>query len=121
MEEIAMDLPAEGELLRIFVGESDLHAHRPLYEVIVEEARKRGMAGATVLRGVLGFGAHSRIHTAKILRLSEDLPMVIEIVDTAERIEGFVPDLDKWIDEGMVTVEKVRVIAYRHREDKSRK
>jgi PII-like signaling protein len=81
-----------------------------MYEVIVEEARKRGMAGATVLRGVLGFGAHSRIHTAKILRLSEDLPMVIEIVDTAERIEGFVPDLDKWIDEGMVTVEKVRVI-----------
>src|SRR5229473_493599 len=102
----------------IFVGESDLHAHRPLYEVIVEEARKRGMAGATVLRGVLGFGAHSRIHTAKVLRLSEDLPMVIEIVDTAERIEGFVPDQDKWIDEGMVTVEKVRVIAYRHREDK---
>src|SRR5713101_627149 len=114
-----MKLPSEEELLRIFIGESDKHHGRPLYEVIVEEARRRGLAGATVLRGTLGFGAHSRIHTAKILRLSEDLPMVIEIVDTPERIEGFVPDLDKWIDEGMVTVEKVRVIAYRHREDKS--
>src|SRR5271157_1721037 len=102
-----MDLPSEGELLRIFIGESDLLNHRPLHEVIVEEARKRGMAGATVLRGTLGFGAHSRIHTAKVLRLSEDLPMVIEIVDTPERIEAFLPDLDKLMDEGMVTLEKV--------------
>lgn len=113
-----MNLPSEGELLRIFVGETDRYRHRPLHEVIVEEARRRGMAGATVLRGTLGFGAHSRIHTAKILRLSEDLPMVIEIVDTAERIEAFLPDLDKWMDEGMVTLEKVRVITYRHREAK---
>ncbi len=115
-----MHLPSEGELLRIFIGESDLYHHRPLHEVIVEEARKRGMAGATVLRGTLGFGAHSRIHSAKILRLSEDLPMVIEIVDIPERIEAFLPDLDTWMDEGMVTVEKVRVIVYRHSETKTR-
>ncbi len=108
-----MKLPSEAELLRIFVGESDKHHGRPLYEVIVEEARRRGMAGATVLRGTLGFGAHSRIHTAKILRLSEDLPMVIEIVDTPERIAAFLPDLDRLIQEGLVTLEKVRVIAYR--------
>jgi PII-like signaling protein len=115
-----MHLPSEGELLRIFIGASDLYHHRPLHEVIVEEARKRGMAGATVLRGTLGFGAHSRIHSAKILRLSEDLPMVIEIVDIPERIEAFLPHLDTWMDEGMVTVEKVRVITYRHSETKAR-
>lgn len=109
-----MQLPAEAELLRIFIGESDRVGHRPLYEVIVEEARKRGMAGATVLRGVLGFGADSRIHTAKILRLSEDLPIIVEIVDKPERIAAFLPDLDKMIQEGLVTLEKVRVIAYRH-------
>jgi uncharacterized protein len=109
-----MKLPSEAQLLRIFVGESDKSAGRPLYEVIVEEARKRGMAGATVLRGTLGFGANSRIHTAKILRLSEDLPMVIEIVDTPERIAAFLPDLDAMIGEGLVTLEKVSVIAYRH-------
>jgi len=114
-----MKLPEEGELLRIFIGESDRVGHRPLYEVIVEEARKRGMAGATVLRGTLGFGAHSRVHTAKILRLSEDLPMVVEIVDTAGKIEAFLPDLDTWMDEGMVTVEKVRVIVYRHSKTKA--
>jgi len=114
-----MHLPSEGELLRIFVGESDRHGHRPLYEVIVEEARKRGLAGATVLRGTLGFGAHSRIHTAKILRLSEDLPMVIEIVDTPERIAAFLPDLDSMVDEGMVTLEKIRVIIYRHGDAKA--
>ena len=116
-----MKLPAEGELLRIFIGETDQFKHRPLHEVIVEEARKRGMAGATVLRGTLGFGAHSRVHTAKILRLSEDLPMVIEIVDAPEKIENFLPDLDKLMDEGMVTVEKVRVITYRHSETKAQK
>ncbi len=109
-----MQLPSEAELLRIFIGESDRVGHRPLYEVIVEEARKRGMAGATVLRGTLGFGAHSRIHTSKILRLSEDLPIVIEIVDKPDRIAALLPDLDKMITEGMVTLEKVRVIAYRH-------
>lgn len=109
-----MKLPYESNLLRIFIGESDKVGGRPLYEVIVEEARRRGMAGATVLRGFLGFGANSRIHTFKILLLSEDLPMVIEIVDTEEKIEGFLPDLDLLVKEGMVTLEKVRVIAYRH-------
>ena len=109
-----MQLPNEAELLRIFIGESDKWHGRPLYEVIVEEARKRNMAGATVLKGTLGFGADSRIHTAKILRLSEDLPLVIEIVDKPERIAEFLPQLDTMIDEGLVTLEKVRVIAYRH-------
>lgn len=109
-----MKLPSEAELLRVFIGESDRLDGRPLYEAIVHEARARGMAGATVLRGTLGFGAHSRIHTAKILRLSEDLPIVIEIVDTPERIAGFLPDLDGMIDEGLVTLERVRVLAYRH-------
>jgi PII-like signaling protein len=109
-----MNLPSEAQLLRIFIGESDKHHHRPLYEVIVEEARRRGMAGATVLKGTLGFGADSRMHTAKILRLSEDMPMVIEIVDKPERIAAFLPDLDKMITEGLVTLEKVQVIAYRH-------
>jgi PII-like signaling protein len=109
-----MNLPAEAELLRVFIGESDKRGGRPLYEVIVEEARRRGMAGATVLRGTLGFGANSRIHTAKILRLSEDLPMVVEIVDSAERIAAFLPDLDGMIEEGLVTLERVRLIAYRH-------
>jgi uncharacterized protein len=109
-----MKLPEEAELLRIFVGESDRYHARLLYEVIVEEARKRGMAGATVLRGIMGFGAHSRMHTAKILRLSEDLPVVIEIVDTPERIEAFLPDLDKMIHEGLITLERAKVIAYRY-------
>lgn len=111
-----MKLPAEAELVRIFIGESDRYHGRPLYEVVVEEARRRGLAGATVLRGTLGFGAHSRIHTAKILRLSEDLPMVVEIVDRPEKIAEFLPELDNIITEGLVTVEKVRVIVYRHNE-----
>jgi len=108
-----MKEPSEAELLRIFIGESDKYQGRPLYEVIVEEARKRGLAGATVLRGTLGFGANSRIHTAKIIRLSEDLPMVIEIVDEAAKIAAFLPDLDQMIKEGLVTLEKVRVLMYR--------
>jgi hypothetical protein len=112
-----MTLPSEALLLRVFIGESDKVDNRPLYEVIVEEARKRGMAGATVIRGFLGFGANSRIHTSKVLRLSEDLPVVIEIVDTEENIESFLPDLDELIGEGMVTLEKVRVIAYRHKSE----
>lgn len=110
-----MELPAEAELLRIFIGESSRLGQRPLHEVIVEEARKRGLAGATVVRGIMGFGCNSRIHTAKILRLSEDLPLVIEIVDRPERIAAFLPDLDSMIDEGLVTLEKVRVISYRHK------
>ena len=107
-------LPEKAEVLRIFIGESDKHKGRPLYELIVEEARERGLAGATVARGILGYGAHSRIHTAKILRLSEDLPIVIEIVDTPERIEGFIPYLDDVVDEGLVIIEEARVHAYRH-------
>ena len=109
-----MKLPSEAELLRIFIGESDKHHGRPLYEAIVEEARKRGLAGATVLRGTIGFGASSRIHTAKILRLSEDLPMVVEIVDKPERIAEFLPVLDGMVGEGLVTLERVRVLIYRH-------
>lgn len=109
-----MKLPREAKLLRIFVGESDKHQGRPLYEAIVQEARRRGLAGATVLHGAVGFGASSRIHTAKILRLSEDLPMVIEIVDAEEKINAFLPDLDEMIGEGLVTMEKVEVIVYRH-------
>lgn len=109
-----MQTPYEAELLRIFVGETDKHSGRPLYEVIVEEARKRGMAGATVLRGTLGFGAASHLHTAKILRLSEDLPVVVEIVDKPARIAAFLPELDGMLGNGLVTSEKVRVHAYRH-------
>jgi hypothetical protein len=108
-----MKLPSEAQLLRIFVGESDKYHGRPLYEAIVEEARRQGLAGATVLRGMLGFGASSHIHTAKVFRLSEDLPMVIEIVDTPEKIEKFLPDLDTMVTDGLVTLEKVQVIAYR--------
>jgi PII-like signaling protein len=110
-----MKLPSEAELLRILIGESDKHDGRPLYEVIVESARRRGIAGATVLRGIAGFGGSSRVHTAKILRLSEDLPIVIEIVDVPDRIAEFLPELDQLIGEGLVTLEKVRVIAYRYR------
>ena len=109
-----MKLPREARLLRIFVGESDKYQGRPLYEAIVQSARKRHLAGATVLRGPLGYGASSRIHTAKILRLSEDLPMVIEIVDVEEKINAFLPDLDEMIGEGLVTLEKVEVLFYRH-------
>lgn len=108
-----MMTPGEGRLLRIFVGESDKHAGRPLYEWLVLKAREAGLAGATVLRGIEGFGAHSRLHTAKILRLSEDLPIVVEIVDLAEKIEGFLPTVDAAIGEGLATVEKVDVRFYR--------
>jgi len=109
-----MKLPSEAELLRIFIGESDKISAKPLYEAIVELARERGLAGATVTRGLLGYGASSRIHTAKILRLSEDLPIVVEVVDAPEKIEKFLPELDSMITEGLVTLEKVRIIAYRH-------
>jgi PII-like signaling protein len=110
-----MKLEGEGTLLRIFIGESDRWHHQPLYEAIVLEARKRGLAGATVLRGPMGFGAASRIHTMKVLRLSEDLPLVIEIVDTAEAIVGFLPVLDEMVTEGLITTEKVHIVRYRHR------
>ncbi len=110
-----MRIPEEGYLLRIFVGESDRHGHHPLYESIVLKAREKGLAGATVLRGVMGFGENSILHTVKILRLSEDLPMVIEIVDSLEKIEQFLPELDKMINDGLVTIEKVRIIHYKAR------
>ena len=106
-------IEGEGQLLRIFIGESDRWHGMPLYEAIVRRAREEGLAGATVLRGMEGFGAHSRIHTAKILRLSEDLPIVVEIADRPERIEAFLPLLDEMVQEGMMTLEKVRIIAYR--------
>lgn len=109
-----MKIEGEGQLLRIFVGESDRWDGRPLYEAIVRRAREEGLAGATVLRGLAGFGAHSRIHTSNLLRLSEGLPVVVEIVDRSERIERFVPLLDEMVDEGMMTVETVHIIAYRH-------
>ncbi|MBN2594200.1 MAG: DUF190 domain-containing protein [Sedimentisphaerales bacterium] len=114
-----MQLPSEAELLRIFIGEADRYEGKPLYEAIVHLARQKGMAGATVLRGSMGFGADSRIHTAKILRLSEDLPIVIEIVDKPEKIQEILPEIDKMIREGMVTLEKINVIAYRHNSDKT--
>jgi len=113
-----MKSQSEGQLLRIFIGESDHWEGRPLYEAIVHRAREAGLAGATVIRGLEGFGAHSRLHTTRILRLSEDLPVVVEIVDVAEKIEAFLPALDEMVDEGMVTLEKVRVIAYRAPEGK---
>jgi uncharacterized protein len=115
-----MQIPTEGKLLRIFVGETDRWHGKPLYEAIVEEARKRGLAGATAWKGFMGFGRHSRMHTAKILRLSEDLPVVIEIVDAAEKIEAFLPDLDAMVQEGLVTLERAEVLMYRG-PDKPRK
>jgi PII-like signaling protein len=108
-----MTIPEEGSLLRIFVGESDRHGHHPLYEAIVLKAREQGLAGTTVLRGVMGFGKHSMIHTAKILRLSEDLPILIEIVDSREKVERFLPLLDDMITDGLVTLERVTVLQYK--------
>jgi PII-like signaling protein len=108
-----MKIPEEGWLLRIFIGESDHWHGKPLYEAIVLKARELHMAGATVLRGPMGFGAHSRMHTAKILRLSEDLPIVIEIVDAKEKIDELLPHIDEMVEEGLVTLERVRVIKYR--------
>jgi PII-like signaling protein len=108
-----MRMEGEGKLLRIFIGESDHWHGRPLYEAIVELVRAEGLAGATVLRGIEGFGADSRLHTSRILRLSEDLPIVVEIVDTAENVERVLPQLDEMVAEGMLTVERVHIIAYR--------
>jgi uncharacterized protein len=110
-----MTLPQEGYLLRIFIGESDKHDGKPLYEWIVQQARVQGLAGATAWRGMIGFGAHSRIHTSKIERLSEDLPVVIEIVDTQEKLEAFLDLIDATIGEGLATMEKVNVRLYRSR------
>jgi PII-like signaling protein len=108
-----MNTSREGYLLRIFIGESDRHDHHPLYESIVLKARAAGLSGATVYRGMMGFGKNSTLHTAKILRLSEDLPIVIEIVDSLEAVENFLPVLDELIADGLVTLEKIKVIHYR--------
>ena len=108
-----MRLEGEGRLLRIFIGESDRWHGKPLYEAIVVAARETGLAGATVTRGIEGFGADSHLHTARILRLSEDLPVVVEIVDTSEQIERFLPRLDEMVRDGMVTTEEVHVLTYR--------
>ena len=107
-----MNLPNDAVLLRIFLGEADKHVGKPLYEAIVMKARELHLAGATVLRGPMGFGPSSRIHTAKILRLSEDLPFVIEIVDAEEKINAFLPVLDEMMGSGLVTLEKVKVLQY---------
>jgi PII-like signaling protein len=109
-----MKLPEEGALLRVFIGETDSYNGKPLYEQIVLKARELNLAGATVVRGVMGFGADSRMHTAKILRLSEDLPIIIEIVDTEENLQKLQPFLDETVEEGLITLEKVKVTKYRH-------
>ncbi len=106
-------LPQEGHLLRIFVAESDHHDGKPLYEWILQQAREQGLAGCTVLRGLEGFGAKSHVHTAKILRLSANLPIVIEMVDTLEKIDAFLPIIDGAITNGLATVEKVQIRFYR--------
>lgn len=108
-----MKIPAEGKLLRIFIGEQDKWRGAPLYEAIVQLAKKEGLAGATAIKGFMGFGCKSRMHTAKLLRLSEDLPIVIEIVDSEEKINQFLPHLDEMVKEGLMTLEKVNVIMYR--------
>jgi PII-like signaling protein len=108
-----MNHETDNRLLRIFIGESDSYDGRPLYQAIVEVLRREGLAGATVLRGVEGFGKSSRLHTAHILRLSEDLPIVIECVDTHDRIEAILPALDTMIGDGLVTLERVEVRVYR--------
>jgi PII-like signaling protein len=106
----------ERTLMRIFIGESDHFEGRPLYEKLVELFRRRGFAGATVLRGIGGFGAHARLHTDKILRLSLDLPIIVEVVDTEDRIQAVLPELDRMIEGGLITLERARVIMYRTHE-----
>lgn len=113
-----MKLPPNGQLLRIFIGESDKYEGQPLYEWLVIKAKQQGLAGATVLRGLMGFGANSRIHTSKILRLSLDLPIVVEIVDTPENIRGFLACIESVVTEGLVTLEKAVVHIYRGRPKK---
>ncbi len=111
-----MKLPENGSLLRVFVGENDNCGGKALYEAIVIKARELNLAGATVLRGIMGFGAGSQVHTAKILMLSEDLPIVVEIVDTRENLEKLIPFLNENVEEGVVTIENVEMIKYRHKE-----
>jgi uncharacterized protein len=113
-----MDLPREGSLLRIFIGESDRYEGKPLYEWIVQKARQSHLAGATVIRGMMGFGAHSRLHTFKIERLSEDLPIIVELVDVRGRLEEFLKVIDHAIVEGLATLEKAHVHFYRAGEER---
>ena len=108
-----MKISREGQLLRIFIGESDQWHGRPLYEALILKAREMGLAGATMMRGLMGYGAASRIHTAKLLRLSEDLPVVVEIVDSQDKISAFLPLIDEMVQEGLVTLEAIQVIQYR--------
>ncbi len=110
-----MKLPEDGMLLRVFIGEADMYDGKPLFEQIVLRARALNLAGATVLRGMMGFGASSRLHATKVLRLSEDLPIVVEIVDTKEALETLLPFLDETVKDGMITLEKAQVIKYRHK------
>lgn len=110
-----MKLPEQGMLLRIFIGESDNYKGKALYESIVLKARELNLAGVTVTRGIMGFGANSRVHSAKLLRLSEDLPVVVELVDTEENLNKIMPFLDETVVEGLITSEKVRVLKYRHK------
>ncbi len=111
-------LPDQGYLLRLYLGEDDRHGAMPLWQWILKQAKEHGLAGATVLRGVSGYGAHSRIHTTRILRLSTDLPLVVEIVDTRERIDAFMPLVDEAVVEGLATLEKVEIRFYRSRSSK---
>lgn len=108
-----MKLEGSGKLLRIFVGESDRHGNQPLYTAIVERARREGLSGATVFKGIEGFGGHSVVHAARVFDLSSDLPVLIEIVDSAERIAAFIPALDEMVHEGLITLETVEVIRYK--------
>jgi PII-like signaling protein len=108
-----MKIPEEGKLLRIFIGEQDKWDHKPLHEAIVYLAKKEGLAGATAIKGFLGFGCKSHLHTTKLLRLSEDLPIIIEIVDSEEKIQKFLPKLDEMVKEGLITLEKATVVMYR--------
>jgi uncharacterized protein len=112
-----MKISEECQLLRIFIGESDKWEGKPLYEALIFKAREMGLAGATMLRGLMGYGAASRVHTAKILRLSEDLPVIVEIVDSPEKIASFLPTIDEMVQEGLVTLERAQAILYRHNAD----
>lgn len=107
-----MHIPEDALLLRIFIGENDRDDGRPLYESIVLKAREMHLAGATVLRGPMGYGRSSRLHTTKILRLSEDLPLLIEIVDSEQKINDFLPELERIMSSGLITLEKVRILQY---------
>jgi len=115
-EELIM-LPDHGTLLRIFIGEADRHDGKPVYDWLLHKAQEEGLAGATVIRGLQGFGASTRLHTAKVLRLSADLPVIVEIVDTEEKIENFLPLIDECVSEGLVTMEKVNIRIYRGRNE----